>query len=282
MTGRRLTPATRALLLVYAALGLAAGVPLYLGSEQTDEYFAWTIQPPLTAAFLGAAYWASCVVNLLASRESEWARVRVALAAGFVFTTLMLVATLLHLDRFHLDSGGGVARGVAWVWLIVYVTVPPLTLAFLVRQALVTGADEPRRTALPPWIRFALGCQAAVMIAIGAALVVAPQFSDGIWPWMLTPLTGRATGAWLVGVGVLAAYPAWENEVVRVRSALIAYAVLGVLEAVALARYSGTLDWGAPAAWLFVLFLLSVVAVGLGGSLSRRQRVGCANSVQAA
>jgi hypothetical protein len=273
MVERPLIRATRLLLLAYAALGLAAGVPLYLGTEKTDEYFAWTIQPPLTAAFLGAAYWASCVLNLLVSREREWARARVALPAGLAFTTLMLAATLLHLERFHLGSGEAVARGVAWSWLVLYIAVPPLTLAFVIRQELLPGADAPRRTPLPRGIRVPLVCQAAVMIALGVALVVAPASADGAWPWMLTPLTARASGAWLVGVGVVAAHAAWENDLVRVRAALIAYAVLGALEAVALARYSGTLDWDGAAGWLYLLFLMSVLAVGLGGSLSRRQRL---------
>lgn len=33
-----------------------AGVQLFVFSEQTDYYFAWTIGLPLTAAFLSAGY----------------------------------------------------------------------------------------------------------------------------------------------------------------------------------------------------------------------------------
>jgi hypothetical protein len=43
----------RGLLLAAGALVFLAGFQLFILTEQTDLYFAWTIQPPLTAAFLG-------------------------------------------------------------------------------------------------------------------------------------------------------------------------------------------------------------------------------------
>jgi hypothetical protein len=49
----------RWLLLTAAALVLLAGLQLFVFTERTDTYFAWTIINPLAAAFLGAAYWAS-------------------------------------------------------------------------------------------------------------------------------------------------------------------------------------------------------------------------------
>src|SRR5207244_4892791 len=92
---RPLAAGLRRLLLVASGLVFLAGVPLFLGTEHTDLYFAWTIAPPLIAAFLGAAYWASCLLELLSAREQTWARARLAVPAVLVFTTLMLVATLL-------------------------------------------------------------------------------------------------------------------------------------------------------------------------------------------
>ena len=48
-----------------------AGVPLLFLTTRTDHWFAWTIQPSLTACFLGSAYWASCVLELRAARQSR-------------------------------------------------------------------------------------------------------------------------------------------------------------------------------------------------------------------
>ena len=91
----------RRLLYVNSALVLVIGIPLYVLSDQTDTYFAWTIHPPLTAAVLGAGYWASFVLELLSARERLWARTRLAVPAVLVFSTLTLAITLVHDDSSH-------------------------------------------------------------------------------------------------------------------------------------------------------------------------------------
>src|SRR6266540_4814174 len=126
MRSRPLVPGLRVMLAAASVLVFLAGVPLFLGSEQTDLYFAWTIAPPLTAAFLGAAYWSSLLMTVLSLRRGLWASGRLAVAAILVVSVLILAATALHLDRFHLASPVLVAQLVAWAWLIVYLVVPPL------------------------------------------------------------------------------------------------------------------------------------------------------------
>src|SRR5437867_9564956 len=112
--------------LLYAASSLVflAGLQLSLLTEQTDTYFAWTIAPPLTAAFLGASYWAAVPVEIIAARQSTWASARVAVPAIWLFTTLTLVTTLLHFDLFHFSSAVPSAQAAAWFWLAIYVGVP--------------------------------------------------------------------------------------------------------------------------------------------------------------
>jgi hypothetical protein len=103
-------------------------------TEQTNLYFAWTIQAPLTAAFLGEGYFASFLLEVLAAREREWARTRIAVPAVFTFTTLTLIATVLHADRFHFNAPFLSAQAAAWFWLAIYAIVPPTMLVVWVRQ----------------------------------------------------------------------------------------------------------------------------------------------------
>ena len=70
---RPLHPGMRGLLYVAGVFVLIAGLPLYVLSEDTATWFAWTIDPPLTAAFLGACYWAACVLEILSARGRPWA-----------------------------------------------------------------------------------------------------------------------------------------------------------------------------------------------------------------
>src|SRR5262252_5100975 len=89
---RQLVPGMRRLLYVAAVLVLLAGFQLFVFSQRTASYFAWTIANPLGAAFLGAGYWASVSIEALAARQRTWANARIAAPTVFVFTVLTLVA----------------------------------------------------------------------------------------------------------------------------------------------------------------------------------------------
>src|SRR6184192_3549072 len=155
--------------LLYAASSLVflAGLQLSLLTEQTDTYFAWTIAPPLTAAFLGAAYWAAVPVELIAARQKIWARARVAVPAIWLFTTLTLVATLLHFGKFHFSSPIASAQGAAWFWLAIYVGVPVVMLIIWMLQLRAPGGDPPRGPPALMWMRIAVLAQGAGMLAVG-------------------------------------------------------------------------------------------------------------------
>ena len=85
---------------VGSVLVTAAGVQLFVLTDHTTRYFAWTISSGLSAAFLGAFYFTALVLASGSARQAEWARARVGVFGVWLFVTLTLVATLLHLDKF--------------------------------------------------------------------------------------------------------------------------------------------------------------------------------------
>lgn len=268
---RPLVPGMRRLLFVAGALVFLAGLQLYLLTEHTDRYFAWTIDPPLTAAFLGAGYGASVALEWLAAREQAWARARIAVPAVFVFTTLTLVATLLHLDKFHFGDPSVITVALTWLWVAIYAGVPPIMLVLFFVQTRVAGADAPRSIRLPMWMRACLFAHALLFLAFGIALFVAPETLASSWPWLLTPLTARAVAAWLLGIGVAAAHAVREDDPTRVGAAMVSYVVLALLQLIALARYPGDVAWARPKAWIYVAVLLSMLIVGAYGTRSSRR-----------
>jgi hypothetical protein len=268
---RPLTLGTSVVLFAAAGLVFFAGFQLFVLTEETERFFAWTVEPPLTAAFLGAAYWASCSLELIAARETEWARARVAIPAVFTFTLLTLVTTLLHRDRFHFDSADPIARTAAWLWLEIYAAVPFVLALVLLIQLRTPGSDRPRLVPLSPWLRFPVAAQAVVLLGLGVALFAVPTAVAQAWPWTLTALTGRAVGAWLIGLGVAAAQLCRENDWARIRPAAASYVIFALLQCVALARYPGEIDWGDSRAWVYVGFLVSMLAVSAGGCLDARR-----------
>jgi len=235
------------------------GFPLFLLSAHTDRYFAWTIAVPLTAAVLGANYFSSAALAILASRERVWANGRITISVALVFAPVTTAATFLHLGLFHLDGFYG------WFWVIAYAIYPPMLIVMLLRQLRTSGGDPPRTSPLPLWVRGTFGAQAVVLLPLGALMFAAPGVAQHLWPWPLTPLTSQALSAWVLAFGVLAAHALRENDLPRVRVALLGYPVLVLLHVVALARFGSDLDWGGAPAWGYVAFLLSCGALGAYG-----------------
>lgn len=272
---RPLAPAMRWLLFVAAVLVFLAGFQLFVLTERTGTYFAWTIANPLAAAFLGASYWASLSIEALAGRQAAWAHARIAVPAVLVFTVLTLVATLLHLDKFHFGSSFAAGTQiVTWAWLAIYVLVPLLMMIGLAVQARIPGQDPPRSAPLPGWVNGALTVQAVGLLGFGVALFVAPAQTAPLWPWKLTPLLAQVTGAWLIGLGVAAAHALLERDARRFRPAAVGSVLLAVLQSIALARYPHLFDWRSPAGIVYLIFLATMLmtgAVGLARSIQGRR-----------
>jgi hypothetical protein len=273
-SGTEVQPVSRVMhwwFLVDTILVLIAGIQLFVLSEFTQYFFAWTIQSPLTAAVLGAAYWGALPFVFYAWRARMWAHARIAVFGVMIFTALSFILTLVHFSRFHLNSPNWTAQVAFWAWLVVYGLVPPGLLVGWLLQRREPGQDPPRSEPLPGWFRGVLVAQAAIMLGVGIALYLAPGAVIAVWPWALTPLTAGALGAWSIGIGLTVAHSVWENDWRRVHGAALAVVALGALELIALGRYAGEVDWGRASAWLVALFMASLLAIGLVGMYVRNR-----------
>ena len=260
---------------VSAGLALIAGLLLFAGATRTDDFFSWTIAPPITAAFLGAAYWAAAVLFLWASAQRQWATIRIAALPELTVAVLLLLATQLHLDKFHSNLFG-------YFWVAVYAIAAPVLIYLLATQVTAPGPDPGARSPMPGWLRALLVAQAALFAVYGIGLFVFPSSFDGAWPWPLTPLTAQAVAAFLLGFGLAAAIAARDGSLRRFRGAALAYTVLGGFELLAALLHNGDFE-GALALPGFLLGAASVLAAGLAGVLlepgpqpsrSRRARSG--------
>jgi hypothetical protein len=201
----------------------------------------------------------------------------------FVFTTVTLAVTLGYLDTFHVDADLPLTtRAVTWAWLAVYLVVPVLMVAATVAQRGESTA-VPAPSGLPLAVRAVLVALAGLLLGLGLALLVAPGWADGAWPWPLTPLTGSAVGAWLVSLGTAAAHARLLDDRASLRPLGITGVIFGVLQAIALVRHGDERDWGsAPAtAYLAVrlgrhqrLVTAPVAAATTLGRLDRTRELG--------
>ena len=277
---RQLTGAMRTVLVAFLVLAGLAFILLYLRSGHTDREFAWTIRPEITAAFLGAGYGAGCVLVAASLRRRPWTELRVGIGIVLVFTAMILIATLLHLDRFHFGAAnGGLARFAAWVFLAVYIFTPTVGTWLYVREQRLAGPQPADGPPLPGWLKVAIAVQGGLMVCFGAALFVVPSAAAPAWPWALTPLTAQVVGSWLVPIGLGNLAVMREGNLRRARVPGITFVAYGLLQLGAIARYSDQVQWHEASAWVWLAVLVMAIVTGgyvvftTAGSAQSRQPV---------
>ncbi|NYF15579.1 drug/metabolite transporter (DMT)-like permease [Microbacterium sp. AK009] len=237
---------------------LVAATLLFAFPTRTAELFAWGIAPPLSAYLLASAYVGGIWFFLRVAIARRWHRVRHGFPAVVVFAAALLVATLLHLDRFSENLS-------FWTWLVLYLTTPFLVagLAFAQRRS-DSGEAEVVDVLIPRLARYGLAAVGASAFAFGVVLFVAPELAITVWAWELTPLTAEVTGAVLSLTGVvnigLLRDPRWSAFRILFQAQLISLAAI----AASLALRVDDLRFDRPLTWAF-LALVAGAIIGYGG-----------------
>jgi hypothetical protein len=243
-------------------LALANGVYLYLFPGEADAHYAWPIRPPINAAFMGAGYLSGVLPTALALFAARYWRSAWGLIwPFFVISSVMLLATIIHADKFRWDYP------LAWLWLAVYVSVPPLAIVLWGRQQRIAApapAPDPRLALVRPF-SFALGTVAAL---VGVALFVAPDTMIPLWPWQITPLLARVFAAWYLEIATTLFFGAVTLR--QPHEALIPYAWLAAFQLLLLVlplRFTTSLNPNDTSLWLWLGLHIALVVLCSGVTL---------------
>jgi hypothetical protein len=258
MNHDRVYPFTRIVAALVSPFLAAAAILLYIFPTRTDELFAWTINPPLTAMFLASAYlggiWFFAGV-LLAGR---WHRVAAGFPAVVVFSVLLGIATLMHWDRFHHGHLSFIT------WAVLYLTTPFLVLiALLTNSRVYTGRPERQEYEVPFLVRVVPVLIGLAALATGVLLYVTPQSALDVWPWELTPLTARVVGAVLTLPGIVSIWLAFESRWSSFRLLFQAQLVSLAFICLALLLAREDLEWSRESAAWFVAGMTGAFVVYL-------------------
>ena len=104
---------------------------------------------------------------------------RPAPVAGLLFTSLLLVVTLLNPEAFDYDLGP------VQVWTGSYVVYPLLGLLVIAGMHRRRG-EAPPGPRVPGWVGAVLMAQAALFALVGVALLFARETMADLWPWPIT------------------------------------------------------------------------------------------------
>ena len=251
----------------------------YLGlfaPARLDRSFTWVELPPLHARFVGVLYLFGGVYMIGCIVARRWSQVSPALPAIGLFTSLLLLVTLLNLEAFDYDLTP------VWVWTLSYIVYPAIAfaLAWTARNREAAPVGGP---ALDDWARTFLVIQAAVFALLGVMLLVAREAMADVWPWPISAGLAQFYG----GPFLAYAYCSWRYsrrttwaELAAIAPAMLVYTagtvVVSLVHSELFASDLATWVWFAGFGGA-ALVLLAITARALPAALGDRPEVALAD-----
>jgi hypothetical protein len=265
-------PFTRAVFALGVCLTVGTGVALFAVPSRTADYWAWTIGAAPSAAFFGARYVGAAVALGLAARTREWQRTRVVAVLAVTLTLLVLLVTLRNLAPFAFGEGG-VTEAVAWIWLAVYVVLPPLALtAFVIQER--RGGSREYGVELPALgaTRLAFGVAGALLGVVGIGLLADWTWLAAHWPWPLPALPAAVVGAWLCTYAAgLLWFALRERDWRRGRIGVLPLGIAVALDLAATGRLWDSFGGGAETAVYVAALGALLIALGAAALVEERR-----------
>ncbi len=264
-------PYTRILAAAVIPFLLVAFPVVYIWPGSTGGWFAWEIKPTMTAMLLGAAYLGGAYFFARVVTASQWHTVKSGFPAVGLFASLLGVATVLHWTKFTHNH-------VAFVlWAGLYFTTPFLIVAAVLANRTRERLRSPDDLLLSHASRWIIGATGLLAAGAGVAVFAAPGWADTVWPWAVTPLTGRVVGAvFCLGLAGLAVFvdSRWTTARLMVETAVVMVSLI----LVGAARAHAELRTGRPLTWMLLAGLAAVLvgAVFLHLTMSRHVSVAAA------
>jgi hypothetical protein len=240
--------------------GVAAISAVFLHPEATATNFAWPIQPPVMAATFGAFYLSVGLLFVLGVGARRWQQVRVISIPAASFTAVMLLTTVLHWEKFN------VGIFPFYVWFASYLLPPSIFLVlYLDHQKRSAPVGAGRTQPIVRWIRQFWRINGLGLTSLAVLFYVLPGWLMAIAPWTFTPLTARTLSGWLIGVGSLQMWMAWEGDWQRVKIGTTMLIILPFALMFQFLRFQQEVQWSNGALWLLLIdfSLASILCIGL-------------------
>jgi hypothetical protein len=229
---------------------------LILFPTQTERYFFWNITPPINAMLVGTMYLVAGIAVAYAALRGTWESARFIAAMGFSLSIVLLLATLLHIDRF-------VPGFKLTYWLFVYFIFPVLVALMYWRYESRGTNWQVLRQAVQPMTRLAALTVGTGMLIFAVVGFLFPTLIVQIWPWTVSPLMVRVFLSWLTALSVSNLWFWPEKEWTRVQP--VAYMLIATPVVIALMMLINRSDLsGRPiSVWGFLAALLAIGMTGV-------------------
>jgi len=199
--------------------------------------------PPLHARFLGAMYLSGCVYMIFGIAARDWSEVRVMTAMLAIWTGMLGLVSLVHLEVFDWS------RPQVWFWFFAYICFP-LVAAWIVWCQ--RGESRPNSSrVLSPGLQRYLYVQGTIATLLALGLLLAPHVMTTVWPWPISTLLAQIYSAPFLSYGIGSIYAARQRTWREVRIVVGGTLVFTVGVLIASAMHAKLFDWRSLSAWLW-------------------------------
>lgn len=251
----RVTPLLLAVTGIEVLVLLGAGGGLLLVPADMAAVWPWKLTP-FNGGFLGAIYLASAAPTICLVLIGRWSPARVVVPMIFVFSAIVLIVSLVYLDRFILGSPS------TWLWFLLYVGIP-LNAAW----HLWLYRDLPSAGAPWPATQRAMLTFAAIVLALyGLLLLAVPAAATAFWPWPIDAFHGRVYSVVFltpaVGLWLLARSASWA-ETLAMATTLIVGGLLAIVALIAVDVRVYRVGWTSPGTLLWLAVFAAIASIGV-------------------
>ena len=227
----------RAYFVLVGLFALWVGAWGYFVPAEVVRALPWPV-PGLHARFIAAMYLAGLLAMLLALAAKTLAEVRIPVALAAIWTGMLLLVSMLHLEAFDF------AKTQVWFWMGAY-AVFPLWGAWLYFGKGASAAAT-RRPADPALMAIGIVC-----LLLAAGLLAVPAQMIAAWPWKLPPLLASIYAGPFVAYGVCAFMLAREARPEARRIVLASMLAFAALAIVASLLHLALFSFAGPSAWVW-------------------------------
>ncbi|MGW0033234.1 hypothetical protein ACWDXD_25870 [Streptomyces sp. NPDC003314] len=269
--GRDLSPGVVVLSKVVGGVSLTVGTLLAATALAGYAAGAWVSPEALSPGLLGAAMAGVAPALLTVGRARVWEEVRsLVLPLATVLVGLFAVS-LLNGGSLRAAKGGPlflVLFSLGWVATLGALALGAVGCLVAQYRVRARPAETGRRVPaapLPGWSKPPLAVLGSGWLGIGAGLLAFPAFWGPLVPWTVNRADAQGLGVWALalGVGVLASLV--EDDLTRLRPALVAVPSVALAAAVVLAVHAPEVDWASGPGASLVALLAGLLVTGASG-----------------
>ncbi|MEU8515364.1 hypothetical protein AB0C76_27880 [Kitasatospora sp. NPDC048722] len=265
--GRELSPAITTLSAVVAVVSILTGALLAVAGLTGHAFGAWHSPEALSPGLIGAAMVGVSPGLLVVGRARVWEEVRTLVLPTVVVLVGLFAVSVADARELHVATGGLIVPVLFSLgWVATLGALAAASVLCLVVQYRRPVAVPPARIApLPAWSKPLLAVLGSGWLGLGTGLVLSPRFWGGLVPWAVGRADAQGLGVWCLalGVGVLGALA--EDDLARLRPALISVPGVALASAVLLAGRAGDVTWSSGAALPLVVLLAGLLSTGAIG-----------------